>query len=129
MGWPNSLITFPVMTAGACALAAGTASQRLNSDAATTRARWNVVLVVISLPRGDKGGLQPFTYGRFACSTTSCDRTLRQPFQPSTAIGERRVRSAGPTKPTSRHSLGGANSARLAKVLFAEQLVVLTREG
>ncbi len=44
------------MTAAwACALA-GTASQRLSNDAATTRARCNVVLVVISLPRGGKTG-------------------------------------------------------------------------
>src|SRR5262245_37449364 len=56
------------MTAAwACALAAGTASQRLNNDAATTRARCNVVLVVISHPRGEKGGLPLCTYGRFAC--------------------------------------------------------------
>src|SRR5215467_8844843 len=41
--------------AWACALAAGTASQRLNNDAATTRTRCNVVLVVISHPRGVKG--------------------------------------------------------------------------
>ena len=51
----------------ACALAAGTASQRPNSDAATTRTRRNVVLVVISHPRGEKGEKPLCTYGRFAC--------------------------------------------------------------